>query len=128
MRRKIPYRNDYRFFLQPWKYNDKSPQLFAEAALTMVEPEAVIVADGTTVYPLWYSQQIKDLGLGIKIITNHHGYTNPVEFFTVDTIGQIMESTGVYVVSPVKGYCPQFLLDNYEFVLRGSLYEVVNPD
>jgi hypothetical protein len=127
-KRQIPYRGDSTYFLQPWKGGDQSCQLFATEALETVKEQAVIIADGTTVYPLWYYQQIKGLRPDVKIVSWHQGYTNPIEFPTVDTIEKIMENTDVYVVSPVGGYCPQFLLDNYDFVPRGSIYEVVRSD
>jgi hypothetical protein len=127
-RRKIPYRDDYTYFLQPWKGGDNAAGLFSSEALNLVEEDAVIIADGTTVYPLWYCQEFKGLRQDVKILSLHKSYTNPVEFPTVDTMEEIMESSGVYIVSPVKGYCPQFLTESYDFVQQGPLYRVVKRD
>jgi len=124
-RRQIPYRDDYKYFLQPWKSGDNAAESFAGEALSRVDERAVIIADGTTVYPLWYCQRLKGLRPDVKILSQHKSYTNPVEFPAIDTIEEMMESSGVYVVSPAKGYCPDFLLEEYDFISRGPLYQVV---
>jgi hypothetical protein len=126
LKRNIPYRNDYIWFLRPWKTADRSPERFANEALKIVEDSAVICADGTTVYPLWYLQEIKGIRTDVKVVSQSGSYKNPIPFPTVDTIEQLMADTAVYVVSPVEGYCPGFLLEHYDFVRTGPIYRVVD--
>jgi hypothetical protein len=124
--RKIPFRNDYTWFLRPWKTGYNGPEQFAKEALSVVEKEAIIIADGTTAYPLWYIQEFKGMSLGVKIVSQTGSYKSPIEFPTGDTIGKMVAEQTVYVVSPVAGYCPDFLLERYKFEQRGVLWKVIH--
>ena len=123
--RTIPYRNDYIWFLQPWQTTCNGPEKFADEAFSIAEQNAIIYADGTTVYALLYAQEIKNLRSDIKIVSHHPNRQNPVAF-DEQTIPRLLLETSLYVVSPVKGYCPQFLLEQYKFRQTGVLWKVVN--
>jgi hypothetical protein len=121
-KRDIPYRNEYIWFLRPWQTGYHGPEKFANEALDAVEDKAIIYADGTTVYPLWYVQQVKGKGLDVKIVSKHGSYESPIAFPAAETIAE----QPVYVVSPVVGYCPGFLLERYKFERKGILWKVIN--
>ena len=123
-KRQIPYRNEYTYFLRPWQIGNNAPELFAADALNSVEENGVIIADGTTVYALWYAQQIDGLRKDVKIISGHGDYKNPIDFVTVKTLDELLRQEAVYVVSPQKGYCPRFILDNYDFVKSGPVFRI----
>jgi hypothetical protein len=125
-KRDIPCRNEYIWFLRPWQTGYNGPEQFAKQALSDVEKEAIIIADGTTVYPLWYIQEVKGTTPSVKIISNHGSYENPITFPTAETIGKLVAERAVYVVSPVAGYCPDFLLERYKFERKGVLSKVIN--
>jgi hypothetical protein len=125
-KRTIPYRNEYTYFLRPWQCGNNGPELFASEALKGVEKDAIIIADGTTVYALWYIQKIKGINTSANIVAEHKGYKNPFLFPAGDTIDDLLAQKPVYVVLPVAGYCPQFLLERYEFKQSGVLWKVVN--
>ncbi len=126
-RRDIPYRNEYIWFLRPWQTGYNGPEQFAKQALSDVgKEEAIIIADGTTVYPLWYVQKIKGMAPNVKIVSNHGSYESPIAFPTAETIDKLVAERAVYVVSPVAGYCPQFLLERYKFERKGVLWKVIN--
>lgn len=124
-KRSIPYRNDYTYFLRPWQDGNHGPELFAQEALRNVEKDAVIFADGTTVYALWYQQQVKDVRKDVKIISDHGDYKSPLPLPTKETINELLSQNELYVVSPVEGYCPKFLLDSFNFEKKGALYKVI---
>ena len=124
--RQIPYRNDYTYFLRPWQGGNYGPSLFAEEALDIVEDNAAIIADGTTVYSLWYAQTIKNIKPGVIVLSSHGDYKNLIDFPTAQTISRLLTEKQVYVVSPVEGYCLDFLLDNYSFKEAGPLYQVIS--
>jgi hypothetical protein len=124
-KRTIPYRNDYTYFLQPWQGGNRGAGQFAGQALASVDKGEVIIADGTTVYALWYVQEVENFRRDVHILSTHGDYENPLEFPNADTIKWLMAERGVYVVSPVKGYCPGFLLEGYDFEKAGVLYRVV---
>jgi hypothetical protein len=124
-KRTIPYRNDYTYFLQPWQCGNHGAGQFAAEALAGVDKGEVIIADGTTVYALWYVQEVENFRRDVHILSTHGDYENPLEFPNADTIRWLMAEKSVYVVSPVAGYCPSFLLEGYEFEKAGVLYRVV---
>jgi len=123
-KRQIPYRNEYAFFLRPWQRGNNSPERFVNETFDTLEDNSVIIADGTTVYPLWYGQQVLGLREDIKIVSEHSSYKNPMDFVTAETLDGLLAEKSVYVVSAQKGYCPEFILDNYDFVESGPVYKI----
>ena len=125
-RRDIPYRNDYEYFLQPWKTADTGAERFAREALESTEGNAIICADTTTIGPLLYVQEVKGVRADVKVVTGI-ARSEAAPEVNERTIGELLETHPVYVVSRKPGYGPAFLLDRYEFVEAGVLWRVVEP-
>ena len=108
-RQDIPYRNDYEYFLRPWKSGYTGAERFAREALETVEPNAMLCADSTTVAPLLYMQEVRGLRPDVKIVA---GVARSQGAASVDeqTIAQLLGEHRVYVVSRRPGYCPAFIL------------------
>jgi hypothetical protein len=123
----VPYRNDYKYFLQPWKIADDSTRRFASEALDAVGPEAVIYADTTTVGPLLYMQEVKGRRPDIKIVSSIVSSKGALSFNT-HTITHLLATRPVYIVSRKPNYCPSFVLQNYDLVQAGPLWQVLSPD
>jgi hypothetical protein len=123
--RDIPCRNEYIWFLQPWKTGYNGAEKFANEALDAIEDNAIIYADGTTVYPLLYMQEIKAKRRDVTIVSGHGSVGNLKEY-NEDVIDKVLTERAVYVVSPLPGYCPQFLLERYKFEPKGVLWKVVD--
>jgi hypothetical protein len=126
-RNDIPYRDDYEYFLRPWKTGYKGAEQFAEEALDQVKDNAVIYADTTTVGPLLYLQEVKGKRPDVKIVS---GIINSKDApkFNERTIVQLLKAGQVYIVSNKPGYCPQFVLDNYDLSRAGILWQVVKSE
>ncbi len=124
-KREIPYRNDYIWFLQPWQSGNNGPEQFANEVFNMVEREAVIYADGTTVYPLLYAQQVKGERRDVTVVSGH-GSVDNLKNYDEDVIERLFAEHAIYVVSPVPGYCPEFLLERYEFHKAGLLWKAAD--
>ncbi len=124
-RNDIPYRNDYKYFLQPWKTGYKGAERFADEALDAVENNAIIFADSTTVAPLLLAQQVKGKRPDVKIVSGIVS-SKSAPSFNAHTIEQLLKSRAVYVVSRQAEYCPEFILDNYDLVPVGVLWRVIN--
>jgi hypothetical protein len=124
-RRQRPYRDEYIYFLQPWKTGYRGAERFANEALDMVEKNAIIYADSTTVHALLYAQQVKGKRLDVKIVSDYDRSEN-APIFNEDTIAVLLNDSSLYVVSPFPGYCPQFLLEQYKFKQVGILWRVVD--
>ena len=124
-RRTIPFRDDYAYFLQPWQCGNHGPAQFAAAALTDLPTDAIVLADGTTVYALWYAQAVEGLRADVRIVSSHGDYRSPLPEPDAATLQHWLSETGVYVVSPVLGYCPAFLLGKeYDLEPAGPLYRI----
>jgi hypothetical protein len=122
-KRQIPFRNDYEWFLTPWKINCYGPLKFAQETFETVSQNAVIYADSTTAPPLYYLQEayqqrkdliiLSSLATGPKAITpNQHN------------IEQLIRQHPFYVVSPVVGYVPSFLLEQFDFKKEGAVWRI----
>jgi hypothetical protein len=124
-RRQRPYRDEYKYFLQPWKTSYRGAERFATEALERVEQNAIIYADITTAYALLYIQQVKGKREDVKIVSDYDSSENaPV--FNENTVAGLLEDSNLYVVSPERGYCPGFLLKRYEFEQVGVLWKKVD--
>ncbi|MGD8500205.1 MAG: DUF2723 domain-containing protein [Phycisphaerales bacterium] len=123
----IPYRDDYEYFLRPWKTGYKGADRFADEALSLAGENAVICADTTTVAPLLLAQQVKGKRPDVKIVS---GTVNSKDAprFDEQTIEQLLEDRPIYVVSRKAGYCPAFVLDNYDFIQAGVLWRVAQRE
>jgi hypothetical protein len=127
--RVIAYRDNDTYFLWPWKMGYTGAEKFGIEALFSVKPPAIIYADATTAPPLLYAQEVmkRRQGVDIKIISSIGSSENSPEF-NEKTIGKLLSKRNVYVVSPVKGYCPDFLLRQYDFEPAGVLWHVIRKD
>ncbi len=121
-RQNIPYRNDYEYFLRPWRTGYTGAERFARAALETAEPNAIICADSTTVAPLLYVQEVQGVRPDVKIagIVSSQGAPRVNE----QTVEELLDERPVYVVSKRRGYCPAFLLEKYSLAEAGVLWRV----
>jgi hypothetical protein len=119
----IPYRNDYEYFLRPWKTGYTGAQRFAEEGLETAQDSAVIWADATTVAPLLYVQEVEGRRPDVKIVGIVRSKEAPR--FDEQAAGQLLKDRPVYVTSRKPGYCPPFVLNNYNLVQTGVLWRVV---
>ncbi len=126
-RNNVPYRNDYKYFLQPWKTGCRGAERFADEALDAAESNAVIFADSTTVAPLLLIQEIKGKRPDVKVVSGIVSSKNAPSF-NEHTIEQLLQSRPVYVVSRWAEFCPSFVLDNYDLVSAGLIWKVVKRD
>ena len=125
--RQIPYRDEYQWFLQPWKTGYHGPRQFAVEALAVVEENGLIYADGTTVYALLLAQQSENLRPDVTIVSSH-GTVNNLDRYGEERIDELFREHKIYVVSPVAGYCPGFLLEKFEFESVGIIWRAKIKD
>ncbi|MFH1716994.1 MAG: DUF2723 domain-containing protein [Planctomycetota bacterium] len=123
----VPYRDDYKYFLQPWKTGYAGAERFADEALGIAGDNAVIYADATTVGPLLLAKQVKGARPDVKIVSGAVN-SDGAQKFDEQTIGQLLKERPIYVVSARPGYCPEFVLDNYDLARAGILWQVVKRE
>jgi len=74
-------------------------------------------------HALLYVQEAKGKRNDVRIVSKYDMGEN-APLFTEDTVEQLLKTSTVYVLSPLKGYCPQFLLQRYDFEQSGVLWKV----
>jgi hypothetical protein len=122
----VPYRNDYEYFLRPWKTGYTGAERFATEALKAVETDAAICADTTTVAPLLYVQEVKRKRSDVKVVTGIVRSTGAPPY-EEQALERFAAAGTLYVTSNRAGYCPAFVLEKYELVQAGVLWHVVKP-
>jgi len=112
--RTLPFRDEFRYWLVPWKHNERSAELFAAAALKQAAPDGIMLADSTSIYPLLLVQRLRGLFPSVSIQYNGNplpGYSaNPRAFR--DRLGNRI----LYVVSPFPGYIAPRLIEDADFI------------
>ncbi len=98
-RKDTPYRDSDRYWLTPWKVNETSAADFARDALTPLRPGDTVIADGTTLAPLRWAQQVQGLAAGVRILHNNDASPQAVP----------PGSPRVFVVSPSRDYHPEWM-------------------
>lgn len=120
----IAYRDDYTYFLRPWKTGEDGPDRFARDALDAVGPDAVIYADTTTVAPLLLIQEVEGRRPDVKIVTGIVS-SRGAPPYDADSFAELLECRPIYVTSNRPGYAPRFVLDGYDLRRTGPLWQVV---
>jgi len=122
--RVIPFRDEARYWLLPWKQTEHSADDFARAVLAQCGRNDVIYADSTTAGPLSvahltkYERQEYPL-----VVTYYDRWTGDPEAWQAFLAR--VAARPFYVVSPVPGYVPDSLLNgDFTFVKTGVLYRV----
>jgi hypothetical protein len=90
----------------------------------MTQKDAIIFADGTTAYPLLLAQGIFNKRKDVTVVSSHGSIDNLRKFDEISIKKKILAKSA-YVVSPIDGYCPEFLFEKYDFIKAGVLFRVV---
>ena len=99
----VPYRNDYTWFLQPWRTGYRGADEFADEVFKKLKTTAVVYADNTMVYPLLYMQEVKGKRADIRIISKYAS-SQGLPLLREKTIEQWLSEGDVFSVSPVEGH------------------------
>jgi len=114
--RQLPFRDDLRYWLVPWKHNEDSAERFARAALEQAAPDGIIVADATPLLPLEFYQNEHPRFRGVEVLS----IGNPQLKSRLASAG----GRRIYVVAPGPSYTPHWLLCEAEFFPEGVLHRV----
>lgn len=126
-RRQKPYRDDYVYWLQPWKRGYRGAERFASEVLDSVEENATIYAYTTEVHSLLYVQEVKGKRPDVKIVSDYDNSQN-APAFNKETLDELLSKSAVYITSEDRKYCPDFIVDNYSTVQKGFLCQVVEKN
>jgi len=98
----VPYRNDYVWFLQPWKTGYRGAEEFADQVFKKLDPGAVVYADNTMVYPLLYMQEVKGKRADIRIISRYAS-SEGLPLLSEKSMEQWLSEGDIFSVSPIDG-------------------------
>lgn len=102
--RKLPFRNEARYWLLPWKHDENSATKFARAALSQTSGSDVIYADGTAAGPLLLEALKIASAKRPQIFSYYDPWTR--ERAAWDSFLQKNRDKDLYVVSVEPGYLP----------------------
>jgi len=103
--RELPYRDELRYWIVPWKHNERSAELFARTALREAGPSGTIVCDGTSYYPLKIIQMQEKLSPGVAV--RNAGEIKRLFSRGEDTERRELRARGLYVISPALDFLPE---------------------
>ena len=126
-RQNIPYRDDLTYFLHPWKTGYRGADRFAEEVFDSLSQRAVLYADHTTVAPLVLYQEYRGIRPDVHVVSSVIQTPGAPEFSEA-SLGQVLGTRPVYVVSDQPGYCPSFVLENYALREQGHVFQVLLPE
>lgn len=103
--RDLPFRDEARYWLLPWKQHENSAVQFVEGVDRQLGAGDVLVADATAAGPLMAMRQLEPHPDAWRLITPWSGETDA-------ELAALVRQPAVrlYVVSPVPGYVPSVLL------------------
>lgn len=123
--RKMPYRDNESFFLNPVKRGYEGAERFGREALLAAEPDSIIIADYSIYTVLMYFQEIRTAREDVMIITSGRARDN----IPYKTVQEYYGRRTIYLASTEKGYYRlRDLETEYDFVPEGLLYRVVRKD
>jgi hypothetical protein len=68
-KRELPFRDEARYWLTPWKHNEESAERFARAVFEQAPYDAAVLADSTTVFPLRVGRQVWQTRDDLLVVT-----------------------------------------------------------
>ena len=99
VRKDLPFRDPWRYWLTPWKAREDSAGQFARAALRAAKPGSIVIADGTSYPPLAWTQRVDRIGPGVVLLR-----------IAEATPARLRDATGpIYLVSHTHGCYPRWL-------------------
>ena len=126
--RKLPFRDEIRYWVVPWKHNEDSAERAARAALAQASPDGVIITDGNLYHPMHSLQFLENLYPEVTIRLKEDFSGNnalPTPETNRKALLKLYSGRSIFVVSPVKGYVPDWMLTEADFAQEGVLYRVV---
>jgi hypothetical protein len=127
--RPVPYRDPYKWFLQPWRTGYHGAERFAREALAVLPPDAFVLTDTTLRGPILFLQNYDglrhDVRIGEGLFEPFHKRWQP----TPDEFRKMVREGRLFsLVGEGKYLCAnRWIADEYRFRPVGPIYQVVPP-
>jgi len=117
--RVLPFRDEMRYWIVPWKHTEKSAEQFARTALLEAAPDGLIVCDSTSYYPLILMKERMPGVEGVSI----EGYTTVASRYGAvpDELVQLLSARQVFLVSPVLNFIAEEHRQFFEFAREDGM-------
>lgn len=122
--REIPYRDEYEYFLHPWKTGYRGAWRFATEIQDVLPDGAVLIADSTTMSPIHYLEVTGRWNRAVTVWPPLPRHGHRLMRITEEDVAEELAAGKVYVVSAHPAYCPRWLLDRYELCKDRIIYRV----
>jgi hypothetical protein len=122
--RTVPYRDEYSYFLRPWKTGYRGAERFARELLETLPENAVLIADGTTAPPVHYLQLTEHWRDDLRVFPSPQPRRDPQGQGLEELLAEELAQGLVFVVTPRPPYCPGWLFERYEFTQEGLVHRV----
>jgi len=124
--RKLPFRDEVRYWVLPWKNNEDSAYLFKESVLAETEPDAIVVADSTAAIVLELETYLNPGKVERRLFFENRAHISVRDDAPLLSDFYRMHSQRPwYTVSPIRGYLADFFLDGaFSFQKKGVLYKI----
>jgi len=118
--RALPFRDEARYWLLPWKHNERSAEQFVNCLRGILRDGDVLFADNTSAGPILAMREAGAFSENFRLIT----------FFTGESDAELVRLAAsgkrFLIVSPVSGYASASLLDgSFHFVREGVVFRAV---
>ncbi len=125
-RRALPFRDEIRYWVLPWKHNEDSAHRFVQAVLEQTEPDAVVVADSTSVIVLQLQNLVRPGSAGQRtFLENRDRISVRPDAPLLKEYYRTNRQRAWYTVSPIPGYLADCFADGtFAFERSGVLYRI----
>ncbi len=119
-KRELPFRDELRYWIVPWKQDENSAERFAAAALKQASPNGIIIADVTSEHPLVLVQMRDKIAPDVEIPYSVDYDGEPPYMKDINAFQAGLHGRPVYAVSPVARYTPTPVIQAAEKFEKGE--------
>ena len=123
VKRELPFRDEYTYFLQPWKTGYDGALHFAEKVRDLLPSPSIVVADITAARPLEYLRETGRWRDGIRIVRFQELAPDDPKV-TPEYLAADLAAGRVYVITPQRGYVPKWMMERCTFEPCGIIWHV----
>jgi len=131
VKRELPFRDPYKYFLRPWKGGDRSARRYAEEVLAALPERAILLPDTTAGTPLKCVHDVEGARPDVLIVDPYDAQFNaslrPFWGTDASAVSGVIAGRRVFVSSDAAGYMPRWVRPPRRLEPAGLVFEVIGP-
>ncbi|MFH1417409.1 MAG: DUF2723 domain-containing protein [Planctomycetota bacterium] len=125
VKRHIPPRDSYVYFIRPRKNGEDSASRFARAALEQAAPDGLLIADTTIKNALAVVRDVERTHQSVALTTGGDiTPAQPMIPLSPDAVRPFVERGTAYVCSESEHYVPEWIREKYDLVPAGVVFRL----